>query len=174
MDNQLDNRLEDAKKVAIWSGTNYKTFDELDAVLHKWLEIRDWGLNKVIPAFIIANQLPGNAVWALIVGGSGSGKALLPDHEVLTDKGWKFIKDIRIGDEVMAWDQSVEHSDGQLKYAAVRGVYEQDHNGPIYVSDSSRPNFKASPDHRWIVSWSRKKEPRLNRWKVVRSTDLSS
>ena len=74
MDLKFDDKIEEARKKAVWSGAEYKTFDDLDSVLHKWLEIKDWGLNKVVPAFIIANQLPGNAVWALIVGGSGSGK----------------------------------------------------------------------------------------------------
>ena len=76
MDNQLEERMGDARKEAVWNSNEYKTFAELDAVMHKWLEIKDWGLNKVIPAFIIANQLPGNAVWALLVGGSGSGKTV--------------------------------------------------------------------------------------------------
>ena len=74
MDLNFDDKIESARREAVWSGNEYKTFDELDKVLRKWLVIKDWGLNKVIPAFIIANQLPGNAVWALIVGGSGSGK----------------------------------------------------------------------------------------------------
>ena len=104
-------------------------------------------------------------------GAAGGGKALTPDHEVLTSKGWVPIAEIEIGHNVLAWDQKQEHDFGSLVYATVQGVYAQDYNGEI-LEHENRPYFRASPDHRWIVSWDEQRPKRKCCWKVVRSTDL--
>lgn len=115
--------------------------------------------------------------YKLFGGAMGGGKALTPEHEVLTSDGWKFISDVKIGDSVLAWDQDCEEAEGRLQYAVVRGVYEQDYNGLI-LEHENRPYFAATPDHRWIVSWDQSEKSRLAgkklRWKWVRSTDLGS
>lgn len=107
-------------------------------------------------------------------GRAGGGKALTPDHEVLTEDGWKLIGDVTVGQRVLAWDQEVEHGPGKLTYATVRGVYEQA-DATKLVEHENRPYFRASADHRWLVTWetSRKKQEKV-RWKVVRSVDLGS
>src|SRR3990167_7359178 len=70
----IEKNVEEDRNKAIWDSAPVTTFAELDEVLHKWQEITDWGLTKAICAFVIANRLPGNSVWALLVGSSGSGK----------------------------------------------------------------------------------------------------
>ncbi len=50
------------------------SFDELNAVFHKWMLIPDPGIIKFICAFYCANKLARKAVWAIIVAPSGGGK----------------------------------------------------------------------------------------------------
>lgn len=50
------------------------TYAELEETFNKWLIIVDPGILKFICALYCANKLPGKAVWAIIVGASGSGK----------------------------------------------------------------------------------------------------
>lgn len=74
MDQKQKQQVENAKKTAVWENESPIGFSEFDKVVRKWLEIVDFGITKAVLAFIVANRLPGNSVWALLVGASGSGK----------------------------------------------------------------------------------------------------
>lgn len=139
-----------------------------------YLLMHDKSIIKLLCAFAIACRMPIIPPWLFLVGGSSTGKALLPDHEVLTKDGWKFIGDIKKGEQVMAWDlPDSQAKNGKLVYAEVQGVFEQDHDGDIYESSSQRAYFKASPDHRWYISTSHdNNNTRGSHWRVVRSSDL--
>lgn len=118
-----------------------------------------------------------STVEEILFGGAvGGGKALTAEHEVLTDAGWVGISTMRAGDRVLAWDQAKEHDFGRMIYATVRGVYEQDNNTHM-LEHENHPYFVASPDHRWVVTYTddaqtSRATKRKRRWKVVRSTDL--
>lgn len=49
-------------------------FSELERVVKKWLIVEDPGIIKLIPAIIIANQLPMKPLWIFLIGPSGAGK----------------------------------------------------------------------------------------------------
>ena len=107
-------------------------------------------------------------------GGKKCGKALTPDHDVLTNRGWVPIGDIKRGDFVAGLKQSGPHDRGHLVYAAVTGVFEQDHDDKVLTS-KYRPYFKASPEHRWLVSEPERKPPRTpDNWHYITSEQMGN
>lgn len=73
MDDPLNDIQNQAKNIA----ETPNLLKNVDDVINKWLVINDFGVCKALPAFIIANFLPGNPVWVFLVGGSGAGKTEL-------------------------------------------------------------------------------------------------
>lgn len=108
-------------------------------------------------------------------GGKKSGKALTPDHDVLTaHRGWVPIGLVRRGDVVIGLKQDNAQDRGRLVYATVEGTYVQDHDGPV-LSSKYRPYFKASPDHRWLVSEPTRKPPRTaDNWRYMTSSQIGN
>lgn len=69
------------------------------------------------------------------------------DHDVLTGKGWKKVKD------VMTDDMVATLQDGKLVYAHPIRTFEYDYEGPMYRVDSQQVSLRVTPNHRmWCAT----------------------
>lgn len=82
---------------------------------------------------------------SIIVGDKLS--CLTPDHDVLTKRGWIPIADVTINDEV-----ATLHDGERLMYENPTELHQYDHDGDIYVVDSTYINAKTTLNHRMFVS----------------------
>ena len=85
---------------------------------------------------------------ARILGGPNLPKplhgCLEPDAEVLTKKGWVYIKDICVGDSILCWDN------GEVFFDTVLDTVSNDYHHAYKIGFNKAKNFDMiySPDHR--------------------------
>jgi len=114
--------------------------------------------------FFLGNEVKtGKEVWLtnsdcrqhfLVLGTTGSGKALPLDARVHTPTGWKAMGDIRVGEAVTAPDG---------RSARVLGYYPQGELDICRITFADGRTAEACPDHLWEVSGGSGGEPRLLR-----------
>ena len=69
---------------------------------------------------------------------------LTPDHEILTDQGWKFINDITINDIVA----TLNPSNNNIEYQNVENTYKFDHDGPMVNVSGREIDTCMTPNHK--------------------------
>src|SRR5438132_1662732 len=74
---ELDITIEERNKKAEYDAIPEITFEQLQAVINKWLLIIDPSVVKLVCALIIANRLPSDPVWLFLLAPSGGGKTEL-------------------------------------------------------------------------------------------------
>jgi len=79
----------------------------------------------------------------LITAATGSGKALEENTLIQTPLGWTAIKDLKIGDDVVAWDGTI---------SKVLGVFPQGLRHLYKVTFSDNRSVLADGEHLWKVS----------------------
>jgi len=75
-DQVLENKIQDIEKT-IPDQRNPISYSDLEAVIDKWLLIKDKGLLRVLLATVIANKLQADPVWLFIVAAPGGTKTEL-------------------------------------------------------------------------------------------------
>lgn len=85
-------------------------------------------------------------VQAIRVPEIGDKFCLTPDHEVLTESGWKQFTQLSLSDRVATL------KDGQfLDYVYPSKIYEFDHDGPMYEIDTQQLSMKTTLNHKmWV------------------------
>jgi DNA primase/replicative DNA helicase len=118
-------------------------------IRESWLEAQEFLRDSnVIPFGFkdIDNCLPGGGArpgqLVMIIGKSGTGKALSITSKVFTPEGYKMIADIKPGDQV------IDPNGGQ---ATVEGVYPQGHLQLYKVTFSDNSSVECCSDHLWKV-----------------------
>ncbi len=105
----------------------------------------------------------GRYIKALICGFPGAGKALAAETPVPTEKGWKPIHEIVIGDRVLSEDG---------KWIDVVGVYPQGIRELYRVKFSDGSWLDCDLDHLWTVEFSYGKNRKQRSTKTVTLRDL--
>lgn len=77
MQDEFDATIEARDKQAAYDALPAISFEQLMAVINKWLLIIDPGVVKFVCALIIANRMPSDPVWAFLLAPSGGGKTEL-------------------------------------------------------------------------------------------------
>ena len=72
---------------------------------------------------------------------------LTPDHDVLTDSGWKPICEVKENDKVL----SVDHSTLKMSYERVEHLIVKEVNEYLYHFNSKNIDLKVTADHRMFV-----------------------
>jgi len=71
---------------------------------------------------------------------------LTPDHEVLTDNGWKYIEDVNTSDKIACLIND------NLEYHNYKEKFEYDYDGKMYHIKSQLVNQVVTPNHKMYVS----------------------
>jgi len=71
-----------------------------------------------------------------------------PDHEVLTEDGWRPIGDVTTSDEVVTLDPKTE----EIQYQAPTDTHQCRHEGELYRVESQQIDLKVTPDHKMYVN----------------------
>lgn len=87
---------------------------------------------------------------------------LTPEHDVLTESGWKNITDVAVGEYVLSVS-----SDGVASNQRVSAVHEFPYDGDIVRVRTSRIHYDATPNHKVLLRTQRRKD-----WKLVEVKDL--
>jgi len=70
----------------------------------------------------------------------------VPFGDVLTESGWKLIKDVRVGDKVLTLQD-----DGTQGFVPVAQVIAEPFDGELYESDNWSARFSCTPNHKIAV-----------------------
>ena len=70
------------------------------------------------------------------------------DTEALTNKGWKYFKDITVNDSLLTMNPQTLHT----TYRKPTKVYEFDHNGEMYEVDQRGCSFMVTPNHKVLYA----------------------
>jgi DNA-directed RNA polymerase II subunit RPB2 len=93
----------------------------------------------------------------------GDKHCLTPEHEVLTNEGWKYINEITIKDEVCALAE-----DGSIKYENPYKLYEVEcNNDELYKLESQQVDLCVTMDHNM---WVRKRNS--NEYERIKAIDV--
>jgi predicted phage terminase large subunit-like protein len=76
---------------------------------------------------------------------------LTPDHEVLTESGWKPIADVEIGERVA----SMDHTTRTWTYKPTSDVLSFDVDEELYHTSQADVSFIATDNHKWYASTQR-------------------
>jgi len=99
-------------------------------------------LHKLYPYQIVGVNFLMNNDSALLADDMGLGKALSMDALILTPAGWKEMRDIQVGDEIINTQGAVSH---------VTGVYPQGIQPMYRVTFSDGASVNCTADHLWAV-----------------------
>ncbi|KAJ1675373.1 DNA-dependent RNA polymerase II, partial [Spiromyces aspiralis] len=72
---------------------------------------------------------------------------LTPDHEVLTERGWRPIADLALDDRVATLQEGV-----RLSYEQPRKLFAYDYVGPMYHIENDHVSLITTPNHRMWTS----------------------
>lgn len=88
--------------------------------------------------------------------------------EILTRSGWKFFRDVVVGEEVATLNLKSD----QIEYEAVDKVHKYPYAGTLYVWSNKHADFHVTPNHKMLVRSMRcpsQKYPKIKHypWKLV-------
>ena len=70
------------------------------------------------------------------------------DHRILTRRGWKFVDEVRVGEDVLTYSMERDVSEWQ----PLRHISTFDHNGVLMTLNGKKgTDFQFTADHRWPV-----------------------
>lgn len=82
-----------------------------------------------------------------IIGELDHPNCLRPTAEILTKDGWKFIKDVSIGEEVI----TLNTNSGQIEWNNVNDVINQSYNGKAISIRGKNIDTVVTPNHRFVL-----------------------
>lgn len=159
-----------------WAGASYEMprltvrYDDATEVYAEAAQNTDWQLLSVYFA-------PTTATGKIIVTISGMTDAIGSDRyfywddfscydektEVLTKTGWKFFKDVQLGEEAMTLNPAT----WEMEYSKVVNKIERKVDTKMYRIDSKSVDLLVTPDH---MLWGLEKSD--VRWKLKRAVDF--
>lgn len=71
---ELDDRKKKAERNADLNLLPAIDFEELTAVVDRWMLVADPGIVKLLPAILVSNKLKRDPIWMFLIGPSGGGK----------------------------------------------------------------------------------------------------
>lgn len=87
----------------------------------------------------------GSIISFFTTGMKSGGKCLTGDHDVLSESGWKSIKDVATGERILSW------KDGELSYQRVTETHSFHHSGEMVEHRSGDVSFTATPNHKFAA-----------------------
>jgi hypothetical protein len=90
------------------------------------------------------------------------GKCLTPDHEVLSENGWKSIADVKVGEQILSWKED------QYFWDSVNNFWEYDHNDELIVHNGQQVSFSVTNNHKFAA----KTRAPGSKWKDVEAKNL--
>ena len=95
-------------------------------------------------------------------GMKSGGKCLTPDHDVLSEEGWKPIGDIVEGERILSW------KDGEYRWGEVSETHEYDFDGELVSHHGQQISFRVTPNHKFTT----KTRAPNSQWKETYAEDL--
>lgn len=93
---------------------------------------------------------------------------LLPSSQALSKtKGWVNYEDLKVGDEILAFNRDI----GESEWQKVERVNVFDYDGDMIRLKTKHLDVLSTPDHRWVVT-KPNKIPKLDNTKVLTSEEL--
>jgi DNA polymerase I-like protein with 3'-5' exonuclease and polymerase domains len=93
---------------------------------------------------------------------------LLPSSQALSKtKGWVNYEDLKVGDEILAFNRDI----GESEWQKVERVNVFDYDGDMIRLKTKHLDVLSTPDHRWVVTKSNKIS-KLNKTEVLTSDEL--
>ena len=93
---------------------------------------------------------------------------LLPSSQALSKtKGWVNYEDLKVGDEILAFNRDI----GESEWQKVERVNVFDYDGDMIRLKTKHLDVLSTPDHRWVVTKSNKIS-KLNKTEVLTSEEL--
>jgi intein/homing endonuclease len=104
----------------------------------------------------------GSTIRFFTSGMRSGGKCLTPDHEVLSENGWKSIADVKVGEQILSWKED------QYFWDTVNNFWEYDHNDKLIIHDGQQVSFNVTTNHKLAV----KTRAPGSKWKDVEANNL--
>uniref|UniRef100_A0A6C0BI39 DNA-directed RNA polymerase n=1 Tax=viral metagenome TaxID=1070528 RepID=A0A6C0BI39_9ZZZZ len=109
-----------------------------------------WTRGRVEKVAIMVNNLGLRLVKIRVVQDRipelGDKFCLTDDHDVLTENGWKSIKDVTVEDKV------AQRTNNTLEFVHPLNTYQFDHTGPMYLVKTKMGTQYVTGDHRMVIS----------------------
>jgi len=95
----------------------------------------------------------------------GNHDCVTPEHEVLTQRGWKPFPEVLPTDRVVGYNPATK----QAEWQPINEVVSFDYNGPLRSYSTARFSIRATPNHRFLCH---KRQPSRQGPEYVRASDL--
>ena len=113
------------------------------------------------PQFVIEFS-NGSQISFFTSGMRSGGKCLTPDHDVLTESGWKSIAEVKVGEVVASY------SEGDLVWRKVSHAWEYDYIGDMIKHSGKQLSFCVTPNHKFLA----KTKFKESKYRFIEAEDL--
>ncbi len=121
---------------------DYKNLSEIQAHIKELFRKYAW--DKKVD---ISKQLKGKWHWDLRIK-KETAPCYDKETEVLTDKGWKFFKDVELSDKIAEYKPDSQ----ELVFSPHQGKYEVHYSGEMIGAKGEQLDFLVTPDHRMFFN----------------------
>lgn len=118
--------------------------------------------NVTSPQYEI-NLSNGSTIRFFSTGMKSGGKCLTPDHDVLSEDGWKPISEVTSGERIMSWKPN-----GEYYWGEVSESHEYYFDGELVSHEGKQISFRATPNHKFAT---KTRAPNAE-WKDTYAEDL--
>lgn len=88
----------------------------------------------------------GSTIRFFSTGMKSGGKCLTPDHDVLSEDGWKPISQVAPGERIMSWKPT-----GEYYWGEISETHEYDFDGDLVTHEGKQVSFRVTPNHRFAA-----------------------
>lgn len=118
--------------------------------------------NVTSPQYEI-NMSNGSTIRFFSTGMKSGGKCLTPDHDVLSEDGWKPIDEILPGEYIMSWKPN-----GEYYWGEISETHEYDFDGELVSHEGKQISFRVTPNHKFAA----KTRAPNSEWNDIYAEDL--